>query len=135
MSRERSDSQRQLLEDILREEDGAKQAALAAFRRARFVRRLGRAGALVALAGAVIIGVVFSQRDSASHIQAVQQRDSAAGQREVATLTDEGLLASFPPNSCFLAEVDGRKVLVFVDPVVEKEVLHRGTLGQRHGTY
>src|SRR5258705_13090232 len=107
MSRERSDSQRQLLEDILREEDGAKQAALAAFRRARFVRRLGRAGALVALAGAAPLGVLFSQRDSASHIQAVQQRDSAAGQPEVATLTDEDILASFPQNRCFLPEGSG----------------------------
>jgi len=25
------------------------------------------------------------------------------------TLTDEELLASFPPNTCFIGEVDGRK--------------------------
>jgi hypothetical protein len=36
-------------------------------------------------------------------------------------LTDDELLALFPAGSCFLAEVDGKKKLVFFDPEVERE--------------
>jgi hypothetical protein len=36
-------------------------------------------------------------------------------------LTDGELLALFPEGSCFLAEVDGKKKLVFFDPEVERE--------------
>ena len=43
------------------------------------------------------------------------------------TLTDEELIASFPSNSCFLAEVEERQILVFVDPSVEEKVLRKGT--------
>ncbi len=38
-------------------------------------------------------------------------------------LTDRELLAAFPPGSCFLAEVNGKKVLVFSDPAIEKQYL------------
>lgn len=37
------------------------------------------------------------------------------------SLTDEELIAKFPPDSCFLAEVNGKKILVFKDPAVEKQ--------------
>jgi hypothetical protein len=36
-------------------------------------------------------------------------------------LTDSELIALFPPGSCFLAEVDGKKKLVFYDPDVERQ--------------
>jgi hypothetical protein len=39
-------------------------------------------------------------------------------------LTDEELLAMFPAGSCFLAEVNGRKVLVFNDPAVKERFLN-----------
>ena len=39
-------------------------------------------------------------------------------------LDDQQLLQSFPPGSCFLAEVNGRKILVFTDPAVEKLYLN-----------
>ena len=38
-------------------------------------------------------------------------------------LTDAELLALFPPGSCFLAEVDGQKKLIFFDPKVEREYI------------
>jgi hypothetical protein len=34
-------------------------------------------------------------------------------------LTDGELLAAFPKGSCFIAEVDGKKELIFVDPQAE----------------
>ena len=39
-------------------------------------------------------------------------------------LTDEELIASFPPNTCLLAEVEGRKILVFRDATLRKQYLH-----------
>ena len=39
-------------------------------------------------------------------------------------LTDNELLNLFPPDSCFLAELDGKQVLVFKDPAVATAVLH-----------
>jgi hypothetical protein len=41
-------------------------------------------------------------------------------------LTDSQLLALFPQGSCFLAEVDGKKKLVFFDPKVEREYVSYG---------
>jgi hypothetical protein len=41
-----------------------------------------------------------------------------------ATLTDEQLLASFPANSCFIAEADGRKILVFRNPELRQKYFH-----------
>ena len=36
-------------------------------------------------------------------------------------LTDDELLALFPEGSCFLAEVDGKKEQVFLDPEVQRQ--------------
>ena len=133
MNRERSESERQLLNDVLREEDGTRQIALAAFRRARFVRKLARASATVAVAMAVTAAVLIRQHDtnrnsqkSPTKIATIDSRDAheSVTQPDVPTLTDEQLLASFPSNSCFLAEVDGRQILVFTDPAIEQQVLH-----------
>jgi hypothetical protein len=46
-------------------------------------------------------------------------------------LTDQELLASFPQGSCFLAEVDGKKELVFLDPDVERLYVSDGRQGPR----
>jgi hypothetical protein len=35
-------------------------------------------------------------------------------------ISDEDLLAAFPKGSCFIAEVDGKKELVFLDPKMER---------------
>ena len=40
-------------------------------------------------------------------------------------LTDAELVAAFPKGSCFIAEVDGRKELVFLDPQVERTYVAR----------
>ena len=41
-----------------------------------------------------------------------------------ATLTDEQLLAFFPADSCFIAEADGRKILVFRSPELRQKYFH-----------
>ena len=35
-------------------------------------------------------------------------------------ISDDELLAAFPPGSCFIAEVNGQKRLVFRDPQIQK---------------
>jgi hypothetical protein len=40
-------------------------------------------------------------------------------------MTDKELLASFPEGSCFLAEVDGKEELIFVDPNLERKYMGR----------
>jgi hypothetical protein len=144
MNRERSESERQLLNDVLREDEGARQVALAAFRRARFTRKLARASAVVVVATAATAAVLIWQhainrnsRKSLAKIATTDSRDAqeSVGQHDLPTLTDEQLLASFPPNSCFLAEVDGRQILVFTDPAIEQQVLRSAGLGKAYQTH
>ena len=56
------------------------------------------------------------------------QRPAAAAapmtpRTQITAISDEELLASFPPGSCFLAEVNGETMLVFTDDKVRTEVL------------
>lgn len=54
-------------------------------------------------------------------VQSEPQRPDSSNSAHPATLTDEELIALFPPGSCFLAEVNGKKMLVFKDPEVRKQ--------------
>ncbi len=91
--------------------------AFRAYQRQRFVSRLGTA----ALAVSLLVGIAFvrnlpngpaSQGASATAIQ-------PAAVASAPSLNDEQLLSLFPKGSCFLAEVDGRKQLVFMDQAAE----------------
>jgi len=107
MNRERSESERQLLNDVLGEDQGTRQVALTAFRRARFVRRATRAGATVVVATAVTAAVLIWQHDASTNNRIASgktaltdSRDAreSVTQRDLPTLTDEQLLASFPAD-------------------------------------
>lgn len=130
MNDERNESARRLLNDVLREDSGGlendKEMALSAFRRGRLLRRAGRASAAVMMVAVAIAGVLVLQRDATKEIANVQPSGQSDHQPGMPRLTDEELIASFPSNSCFLAEVDGRQMLVFIDPRVEEKVLHKG---------
>jgi len=141
MNREELRAEERLLNDVLSEQSpdrgpGSKEVALAAFRRGRIVRRVRRFSAAAAILAAVIGVVVYQHNwrsgsrpgDSASKQQA--PREKADG---VPRLTDQELIASFPSNSCFLAEVNGHQVLVFVDPSLkEKFVSGSGKRSPQH---
>ena len=132
MSDERNESRRRLLDDVLREglagAQSDKEAAITAFRRGRLWRRVRRVSLTALFVAAATVGVLVIQPDAAkegplgasAHVQPPERSD-------MPTLTDEELIASFPSNSCFLAEVEGRQILVFVDPRVEEKVLRKGT--------
>jgi len=137
MTDERNESRRRLLNDVLCEDPGGlendKEAALSAFRRGRLLRRAGRASVAAMIVAVATAGVLLLQRDIARKTPLavaanVQPFETSGNQPDMPRLTDEELIASFPSNSCFLAEVEGRQILVFVDPRVEERAVHKGSL-------
>ena len=141
MNDERSDDKRRLLNEVFRTDSidsfsgQLKQRAWAEFRRARFIRRI----ALISSATAAVIvlsvgGLLFrgSERSktrtlATMRVETEAQRPEAV-QAEApandATLTDEQLLAFFPADSCFIAEADGRKILVFRSSELRQKYFH-----------
>jgi hypothetical protein len=124
--RTHSDSDRDdtLLDALLQDEDwqaasaACKAAALRTLCVRQRIRRLTRWTGSVAALAAVIAAVAhwFGPRPLApqpvlvAHIQAPK---TPAKPRQ---LTDTELVAAFPKGSCFIAEVDGEKQLIFFDP-------------------
>lgn len=118
-----------LLNAVLRDEtwqatDAAcKAEALGAFLARQRVRRLARWTACTVALGAVVgCGVYWFGHPRAAPPQMAARPSEPP--RESGTpryLTDQELVASFPKGSCFLAEIDGKKKLVFLDRNVERQ--------------
>src|SRR5688500_114307 len=113
MNDELNESRRRLLNDVLREDPGGlendKEAAL-------FV-------------AAATVGVLVIQPDAAKEVPlGISANVQPSERSDMPTLTDEELIALFPSNSCFLAEVEGRQILVFLDPKVEETAVHKGSV-------
>ena len=115
-----------LLDAVLRDDSwqeanaAGKAEALGVFQARQRLRRLTRwGGAAAALAVAAAACWIISRPDKTPPRVAIH----IAGTRPkpITYLTDSELLALFPPGSCFLAEVDGQKKLIFFDPKVERE--------------
>jgi len=115
-----------LLDAVLRDEDwqiasaAIKADVMGAFRRRQRLRRITRGtGWVIALAAGIAGTFHWLGRPAAApqRILVQQAEQKSVGAR---FLSDEELLASFPKGSCFLAEIDGRKELVFLDPNVER---------------
>ena len=118
-----------LLNAVLRDEswqtanDACKAEALGAFQARQRVRRLTRwTGCVVTLAAVVACGVYWLGRPVAAPPQmAAKPPEASRESGKPRYLTDEELVASFPEGSCFLAEIDGKKQLVFLDHNVERQ--------------
>jgi hypothetical protein len=120
----------QLLQDVLVEpgEESFEAAILPRFRRQVRERKLLR-GARVGAAGTLLLVFVFfiSVREPNHRLASsptILRSSAPDSQTQKKTLTDEELLACFPPGSCFLAEVGGKTVLVFTDPSVKEHYLN-----------
>jgi hypothetical protein len=100
-----------------------KAEVMGAFRRRQRVRRITRCtGWAIALAAGIAGMFHWLGRPAAAPQRIlVQQTEQKSGGARF--LSDDELLASFPKGSCFLAEIDGRKELVFVDPNVERRFM------------
>jgi len=117
-----------LLDAALR--DDSWEAASAAFKadalRTFGVRQRARAltrwAGLVAASAAVVAGTMLWLGPRATvrppamvaHVQPLKAHDQPG------RLTDAELIAAFPRGTCFIAEVDGKKQLIFLDPAVER---------------
>jgi len=106
---------------------GFKAEALRTFRARQRVRRLTRWVGSVAVLAAVTAGVVhWSGRPTEPPRQvAMAHADLPKAPEKSRRLTDAELVAAFPKGSCFIAEVDGKKELIFLDPTVERTYVAR----------
>ncbi len=128
-----------LLDAMLRDDEwqtanaAFKNEALRAFYAGHRVRRIRRwTGAVALLAVATAAALQFSHLSfvgpRSSRVAVLPSnpppRVSAPAAR---VLSDQELVAAFPKGSCFMAEIDGRKQLVFVNPQLERRyVSHAG---------
>ena len=82
----------------------------------------------LAIACAAFLGLMPLNKEQSQKIAAAakptQISQSAKPDDASIGLSDEELLRSFPPGSCFLAEVNGKKVLVFADESMRKQLLN-----------
>jgi hypothetical protein len=124
------DPQVDLLEAVLRDDGwqaanaAGKAQALRVFGARQRLRRWSRwAGGVAALGVAAACAAHWWAGSLApvSPRLAAQTHAPPAPAEKSIYLTDSQLLALFPEGSCFLAEVDGKKKLVFFDPKVERE--------------
>ncbi|MCI0534663.1 MAG: hypothetical protein L0Z50_05495 [Verrucomicrobiales bacterium] len=118
-----------------------KRQALGAFRRARWWRRTRNSGLAMA-AVAAVLAILLWRLDTERAAPVVTEQattpptlpptalpsdatslKTARASVQIETISDEQLLAAFPPDSCFLAELDGQTVLVFSDPAVRDAVM------------
>ena len=129
-----------LLTDLVRDSDynrfrsELRKRALTSFRRHQAWRRIRVTGAaMVLIAVAVLALLRFPERAGRSRsVATAPSFDHSSPAAATAPMTpstrmtaisDAELLASFPPGSCFLAEVNGETMLVFTDDKVRTEVL------------
>ncbi len=127
------DGEDALLEAVLRDDSwqaasaAGKAEALGVFQARQRVRRwTRRGGGLAALAVVAACAAHWLSGPAAPSGRWLAMGRSApppARPEKSIYLTDAGLLALFPQGSCFLAEVDGKKKLVFFDPEVEREYI------------
>jgi hypothetical protein len=110
---------------------GFKAEALRTFRARQRARRLARwAGGLAALAAVTVSVLQWSGRQAAPARQiAMAHTEVPKAPEKSRRLTDAELVASFPKGSCFIAEVDGKKELIFLDPKVERAYVARSAAG------
>lgn len=122
-----------LVDALLRDEEwqtvsaNIKNRALGTFRARQRVRRLGRWTLGGAVCAALLTGAAhwLSNTTGSRPAAAVAHPQPSRSVTDANYITDKELLASFPEGSCFLAEVDGKKELIFVDPNVEREYIAR----------
>ena len=104
-----------------------KAATLAAFQaRQRARRAIQWAGCVAALAVA-LAGAAYRLGRSATPRPQMAAKPANVAQQPATRryLTDAELIASFPQGSCFLAEVDGKKHLVFLNPDIERRYISK----------
>lgn len=121
-----------LLDALLRDEEwqasssAIKSRAVGTFRTRQQSRRLARWALGAATCAAVIAGAMHWFGHAAGSPPTTVSYPAAPNTESAPRyMTDKELLASFPEGSCFLAEVDGKEELIFVDPNLERKYMGR----------
>jgi hypothetical protein len=99
----------------------ALQTFAAAKRRRRFAYLTAQVAAILVLAGgltAILLHHPQPAPSSGSAMAAEVEKDAAALPN---TISEEQMLAMFPRGSCLIAEINGEKQLVFLDPKMGTE--------------
>jgi hypothetical protein len=108
--------------------NACKAAALGTFRARQRTRRTIRWAACAAVLLAVIGGALYwhGHYSVTPAPQIAAQPPQSPERAETRRyLTDAELIAAFPEGSCFLAEIDGQKQLVFLNESVERQYVSR----------
>ncbi|MCX6924634.1 MAG: hypothetical protein NT154_15680 [Verrucomicrobia bacterium] len=115
-----------LLDAVLRDEDwqaanaALKAEAMGTFRRRQRLRCITRwTGWGLGLAAVIVVAAHWFARQAVVP-QRIARQQTGLKPGTLRLLTDEELLASFPKGSCVLAEINGHKELIFLDPNQER---------------
>ncbi len=140
MSENQPDERVRLLREIIEDPSyqvyhaQCKAQALSAFRRGRLLRQAATLASLAVVLAATILGGFWINGARARRLAPVRvtglhpenstTQGQGTAQPKIPTLTDTELIASFPPNTCSLVEVNGRTVLVFHDAELRQKYLY-----------
>ncbi len=117
-----------LLDAVLRDETwqaasvAFKAEALGAFRTRQRMRRLTRWGGGLCVLAVAIAGVMNWLRPARTAAPQIVRHPTVLPKppERPGYLSDAELLRQFPAGSCFIAEVDGKKELIFFSPELER---------------
>jgi hypothetical protein len=93
-------------------------------RRRKFLRGIVGGVSVLSL---MVVGLMPYEKDRVRSLSAKKQIEaphSIKSAKIESCMSDDELLRSFPPGSCFLAEVNGKTVLVFTDESVKRAVMN-----------
>ena len=103
-----------------------KTRAMAKYQRHQSLHKITRwTSALAMMVVAIGLAAQWSAKWSARQISSGTEKKAVPVESRPQDLTDDQLLAAFPEGSCFLAEVEGKKRLIFFDPDVERQYVWR----------
>ncbi len=120
-----------LIDAVLQDDDwqaanaAFKARALGSFRARQRVRRVTRVAALSSACLLVLAVALhwFGRPAALPRMNLTSHIEPPKSPAHPRSLTDQELLAAFPKGTCFIAEVDGKKLLVFLDPQVKRAYL------------
>ncbi len=115
-------------EEFARHDFETQRVAVREFRRAQWRKKLAGIARIAAVFAMAFVSFLIAGKTKELKKEAALPARFSSARMPPATpkagqsglMSDEQLLALFPPGSCYLAEVEGRKMLVFRDEKVKQ---------------
>lgn len=109
--------------------DPIRAEALIAFRKSHRRKRVARRSAvaltLLSLGALIVTRFSDSAPDSSKLAKSAQEPEPETPKIEINYISDEELLERFPEGSCYIGEVNGRKILVFKTQELQEKYLYQ----------